>query len=35
MTDPRYVNELSNVYTEMYTPAGRERPLTEQQGCSR
>lgn len=31
MTDPRYVNDLSNVYTEMYTPAGRERPLTEQQ----
>ena len=31
MTRPQYITDLSNVYTEMYHPAGRERPLTEQQ----
>jgi len=31
MTDPQYVNNLSNIYTQMYNPAGAERPLTEQQ----
>jgi hypothetical protein len=29
MTDPRYVNNLADIYTEMYDPSGRERPLTE------
>ena len=29
MTDPRYVNKLSEIYTEMYNPSGKERPLTE------
>jgi|TARA_R110002020_G_scaffold230032_1_gene440808 hypothetical protein len=31
MTDPQYVNNLSDIYTEMYNTAGIERPLTEQQ----
>ena len=31
MIRPQYVTEISNVYTEMYHPAGRERPLTEKQ----
>ena len=29
MTDPCYVNNLADVYTEMYNPSGTERPLTE------
>ena len=29
MTSPQYVNNLSDIYTEMYNPSGRERPLTE------
>ena len=29
MTDPRYVSNLADIYTEMYNPTGRERPLTE------
>jgi len=29
MTDTRYVNNLADIYTEMYDPSGRERPLTE------
>jgi len=29
MTDPRYVNNLADIYTEMYIPSSRERPLTE------
>ena len=29
MTDPRYVNNLADIYTEMYNPSGKERPLTE------
>jgi hypothetical protein len=29
MTDPCYVNNLADVYTEMYNPSSRERPLTE------
>ena len=33
MTDPRYVNNLSEIYTEMYRPAGKERPLTEKHSC--
>jgi len=31
MTRPQYITDLSNVYTEMYHPSGRERPLTEKQ----
>ena len=31
MIRPQYVTDLSNVYTEMYHPSGRERPLTEKQ----
>ena len=33
MTDPRYVNKLSEIYTEMYVPSGKERPLTEKHSC--
>jgi hypothetical protein len=33
MTDPRYVNKLSEIYTEMYMPSGKERPLTEKHSC--
>jgi len=33
MTDPRYVNNLSEIYTEMYKPSGKERPLTEKHSC--
>ena len=33
MTDPRYVNNLSEIYTEMYRPEGKERPLTEKHSC--
>jgi len=29
MTDPRYVSNLADIYTEMYNPSGKERPLTE------
>jgi hypothetical protein len=29
MTNPQYVNNLAEIYTEMYNPSGRERPLTE------
>ena len=29
MTDPQYVNNLANIYTEMYNPASKEKPLTE------
>ena len=31
MIRPQYVTDISNVYTEMYQPTGRERPLTEKQ----
>jgi len=31
MTAPQYVNEISDVYAEMYHPPGNEHPLTEKQ----
>ena len=29
MTNPQYVNNLSDIYTEMYNPSGKEKPLVE------
>tara|TARA_R100000315_G_scaffold10575_1_gene3358 strand:+ start:827 stop:1165 length:339 start_codon:yes stop_codon:yes gene_type:complete len=29
MTSPQYVNKLSDIYTEMYNPSVKEKPLTE------
>ena len=29
MTSPTYVSDLASVYTQMYNPPGRERPLNE------
>jgi len=31
MTRPQYVRDISDAYTEMYTPPVNERPLTEKQ----
>ncbi len=33
MTNPGYVNNIGDIYTEMYNPSGRERPLTEKHSC--
>jgi hypothetical protein len=33
MTRPQYVTDLSNVYTDMYNPPGKERPLMEKHSC--
>ena len=33
MTDPQYVNNLSEIYTEMYNPSGKEKPLAEKHSC--
>jgi len=35
MTGPQYVNSLSEVYTKMYNPPGKERPLTEKHSCDK
>ena len=34
MTDPRYVNALSDIYTSMYNHPGEEKPLVVQEGVS-
>ena len=34
MTDPQYVNTLSDIYTSMYNHPGEEKPLVVQEGVS-